>query len=180
MGGRPDNTTPGARRNASSRAGRRVASGAARRHLPGHGMRRNHDVGTHMALITIARQLGAAGETVATQLADELGWRLLDRALVERIADELAVAPHEVEALNERVETFLERLGSYLSDGLPEVLPAPIAPPLSPELTARAARLVVASVAEEGPAVIVGHGAQCVLEGHPGALHVLLYAQLEV
>jgi cytidylate kinase len=78
------------------------------------------------------------------------------------------------------VETFLERLGSYLSDGLPEVLPAPIAPPLSPELTARAARLVVASVAEEGPAVIVGHGAQCVLEGHPGALHVLLYAQLEV
>jgi Cytidylate kinase-like family len=116
-----------------------------------------------MTVITIARQLGASGEAVANRLAEALGWRLLDRALVERIADELEVAPEQVEACNERVETFVERLGAYLSEGFPEMLPVAMVPSVSPETTARAARRIVEAVAAEGPAVIVGHGAQCIL-----------------
>ena len=130
-----------------------------------------------MTVITIARQLGASGEAVANRLAEALGWRLLDRALVQRIADELEVAPEQVEACNERVEGFVERLGAYLAEGFPEMMPVAAAT-LSPEATARAARRIVAAVAEEGPAVIVGHGAQCILQGHPTVLHVLLHAPL--
>jgi CMP/dCMP kinase len=129
-----------------------------------------------MTVITIARQLGASGEAVANRLAEALGWRLLDRALVERIADELEVAPEQVEACNERVETFVERLGAYLSEGFPEMLPVAMVPSVSPETTARAARRIVEAVAAEGPAVIVGHGAQCILQSHPGVLHVLAHA----
>lgn len=131
-----------------------------------------------MAIITIARQLGAGGGAVATRVAESLGWKLLDRALVERIAAELEVAPEQVESCDERVESFVERLGMYLSEGFPEVHPVPLPPPVSPEATARAARRIVAAVADEGPAVIVGHGAQCILPGHPRALHVLLHAPL--
>ncbi|HEX5724971.1 MAG TPA: cytidylate kinase-like family protein [Longimicrobiaceae bacterium] len=133
-----------------------------------------------MTVVTIARQLGARGEAVGNRLAEALGWKLLDRALVERIAEELEVAPEQVEATNERVEGFVERLGLYLSEGFPEALPVPAVPTISPETTARAARRIVAAAAEEGTAVIVGHGAQCVLEGHPDTLPVLLYAPLEV
>ncbi|HEX8696214.1 MAG TPA: cytidylate kinase-like family protein [Longimicrobium sp.] len=129
-----------------------------------------------MSVITIARQLGASGEAVANRLAASLGWRLLDRALVERIAEELEVAPEQVEACNERVEGFVERLGSYLSEGFPEMMPMAMVPPLSPESTARAARRIVAAVADEGPAVIVGHGAMCILQRHPAVMHVLLHA----
>jgi cytidylate kinase len=132
-----------------------------------------------MAVITIARQLGAGGEAVAHRLADVLGWRLLDRALVERIAEELEVAPEQVEACNERVENFVERLGAYLSEGFPEMMAGGALPPVSPETTARAARRIVAAVADEGPAVIVGHGAQCILQGHADALHVLVHAPLD-
>jgi CMP/dCMP kinase len=131
-----------------------------------------------MTVITIARQLGASGEAVANRLAEALGWRLLDRALVERIADELGVAPEQVEACNERVEGFVERLGTYLSEGFPELMPMTAVPTLSPELTARAARRIVAAVAQEGPAVIVGHGAQCILQDHADVLHVLVHAPL--
>lgn len=131
-----------------------------------------------MSVVTIARQLGAGGGAVADRLAEVLGWRLLDRALVERIAAEMNVAPEQVEACDERVESFVERLGMYLSEGFPEVLPTPVAPPLSPERTARAARRIVSAVVDEGPAVIVGHGAQCVLREHPHALHVFLHAPL--
>ncbi|HEV2147463.1 MAG TPA: cytidylate kinase-like family protein [Longimicrobiaceae bacterium] len=133
-----------------------------------------------MAVITIARQLGAGGGAVATRVAEAMGWRLLDRALVERIAAELEVAPEQVEHCDERVESFVERLGMYLSEGFPEVLPAQVAPPMSPELAARAARRIVAAAAEEGPAVVVGHGAQCILQQHPRSLHVLLHAPFAV
>lgn len=129
-----------------------------------------------MAIITIARQLGAGGGQVAVRLAESLGWRLLDRALVERIAEEMQASPEAVELHDERVESFVERLGQYLSEGFPEVLPVPAPPPVSPDRTARAARRVVGAVSAEGPAVIVGHGAQCILQNRDDALHVLLYA----
>src|SRR5690606_23189005 len=100
-----------------------------------------------VSAVTIARQLGAGGGAVADRLAAALGWRLLDRALVERIAAEMNVAPEQVEACDERTESFVERLGLYLSEGFPEVLPIPVLPPLSPERTARAARRIVSAVA---------------------------------
>jgi cytidylate kinase len=132
-----------------------------------------------MPIVTIARQLGAGGETIAQRLADALGWRLLDRALVDRIAEELEVAPEQVEATSERVEGFMERLGLYLAEGLPEALPVTIVPSTSSEATARAARRLVAALAEEGPAVIVGHGAMCVLRDRLDAMHVFVHAPFE-
>lgn len=133
-----------------------------------------------MTVVTIARQLGASGEAVANRMAEALGWQLLDRALVERIAQELEAEPAAVEATDERVEGFVERLGSYLSESFPEMLAVPVPPAVSPEATARAARRIVAAAAEEGPAVIVGHGAQCILRGERPVLHVLLHAPLPV
>jgi cytidylate kinase len=132
-----------------------------------------------MPIVTIARQLGAGGETIAQRLSDTLGWRLLDRALVDRIAEELEVAPEQVEATSERVEGFMERLGLYLAEGLPEALPVTIVPSTSSEATARAARRLVAALAEEGPAVIVGHGAMCVLRDRLDAMHVFVHAPFE-
>ncbi len=129
-------------------------------------------------VVTISRQLGAGGAAVATKLAERLGWRLLDRALVERIAADLKVAPEQIEPHDERVESFVERLGQYLSEGYPEVLPLPMLPPVSPERTARAARRIITAVLDESPAVVVGHGAQCVLRDDPRAFHVLVFAPL--
>jgi cytidylate kinase len=133
-----------------------------------------------MSVITIARQLGAGGAAVAQRLADSLGWRLLDRALVERIAAELQVEPEQVEAADERVESFVERLGTYLSEGYPDLHPTPVLPRVSPELAARVARRLVAGVVDEGPCVIVGHGAQCVLRDERRAFHALVHSPYRV
>lgn len=133
-----------------------------------------------MSVITIARQLGAGGGAIASSLAEALGWRLLDRALVERIAAELQVDPEQVEACDERVESFIERLGTYLSEGYPDVHPTPVLPRVSPEQAARVAQRLVAGVVHEGPSVIVGHGAQCVLREEPRAFHVLVHSPLDI
>ncbi|MGH7457727.1 MAG: AAA family ATPase [Longimicrobiaceae bacterium] len=134
-----------------------------------------------MAVVTVARQLGAGSTAVANRVAELLGWRLLDRELVEQIAADLRVAPEQVEMHDERVETFIERLGQYLSEGFPEGLPVPVVPPVSPESAARVAgRIITRVVGEEGPAVIVGHGSQCLLRGDARAFHVLLHAPFEL
>jgi cytidylate kinase len=133
-----------------------------------------------MSVITIARQLGAGGASVARSLSERLGWRLLDRALVERIAAELQVDPEQVEAADERVESFVERLGTYLSEGYPDLHPTPVLPRVSPELAARVSRRLVAGVVDEGPSVIVGHGAQCVLREERRAFHALVHSPLHV
>jgi len=129
--------------------------------------------------VTVARQLGAGGERLARMLAERLGWRLLDRALVRRVAEELQVAPEEVRA-SERGESFLERLGQYLAEGFPELAPMVVPPPSAPEQVARAARRVLARIVEQGPAVVVGLGAQCILQEEPRAVHLLVVAPFPV
>ena len=38
-------------------------------------------------IVTVAREYGSGGGRIAQLLAGRLGWRLLDRCLVEKIAD---------------------------------------------------------------------------------------------
>lgn len=131
-----------------------------------------------MAVVTIARQLGAGGSEVAQILARRLGWRLFDQELVERIAVEMQVLPEVVGLFDERVETVWERAGQYLGEGATGILQVQEPPALSPTRTARAAMRVIERVSREGAAVIVGRGAQCVLRGRPNSFHVLLHAPL--
>lgn len=131
-----------------------------------------------MAIVTIARQLGAGGGELAGLLARRLGWRRMDRELVARVARELQVDPTLVEPADERVETFWERAGQFLVEGPASLLVWPAAPPFAPEQVFRATVRVFGELAREGSVVIVGHGAQCVLGDHPNTLHVLVHADL--
>ena len=48
-------------------------------------------------VVTIAREYGSGGGRVAQLLAGRLGWKLLDRCLVEQIARSAAVEPQVAE-----------------------------------------------------------------------------------
>lgn len=131
-----------------------------------------------MAIVTITRQLGAGGGELAGLLARRLGWRRMDREVVERVARELQVDPTLVEPADERTETLWERAGQYLADGPAGLLVGPASTPFAPEAVFRATVRVLGEVAREGSVVVVGHGAQCVLDEHPNTLHVLVHADL--
>lgn len=132
-----------------------------------------------MPIVTVSRQYGAGGSAIAAAVADALRWRLLDNAIVDRVAERLGIAPREVERREERVPSLGERLAEALTLGAPEALPAPggAAPAATGEerLLAGTAR-VLRDAAAEGPIVVVGRGAQLVLGGRDDALHVLCYA----
>ena len=63
-----------------------------------------------MPIVTISREYGAGGSSVAGIVAAELGAEVVDKKLIEEVADRLSIQPSDVEAETERPRTLLERL----------------------------------------------------------------------
>ena len=53
-------------------------------------------------MVTISRQAGAGGDEIARLLAEELGWKLLDNGVVERLLEEKGFSRAETETFEER------------------------------------------------------------------------------
>lgn len=131
-----------------------------------------------MAIVTISRMYGSGGSEVAAGVARELGWALLDNALVDAIADRLGVSAEEVEAREERPPSLVERLATALSLTAPEMLVTgehQIAD-LSEERIVEVTRRVVEEAAARDHVVLVGRGAQSMLAERTDTLHVFCYA----
>lgn len=132
-----------------------------------------------MAIITISRLFGAGGSDVAERVSHVLGWALLDNAIVEKVAVRLGTTTAEVEARDERVSGMTQRLADALAYGSPEILPmladGATMPP-SEERVLDVTRRVIAEAVAQGPAVLVGRGAQCLLAERSDAVHVFCFA----
>lgn len=128
-----------------------------------------------MPLITISRTFGSGGSEVAARVAQALGWRLLDNALVDRVAEALGTSRDEVAAREERVAGFAERIANALAFGAPEIAPlvAQGLPPSEERMLEVTRRVIGEAVGSGEPAVIVGRGAQTLLAQRTDALHVL-------
>lgn len=122
---------------------------------------------------------GSGGSDVAARVATELGWSLLDNAVVEQVAERLGVSRAEVSEMEERVPSLVERIVSTLSMSAPELSPvddSPLMVTAETRIVDVTKRVMVEAVAE-GNAVLVGRGAQALLADRPDALHVFCYAR---
>ena len=132
-----------------------------------------------MAIVTVSRMFGAGGSEVAALVAKALGWSLLDNAIIESVAARLGATTAEVEARDERVSGITQRLADALAFGSPEILPMladGAAMPPSEERVLEVTRRVIDEAVAQGPAVLVGRGAQCLLAERSDAVHVFCYA----
>jgi CMP/dCMP kinase len=131
-----------------------------------------------MPIVTVSRQYGSGGSEVAERVAQALGWRLYDNAVVEEVAARLRMTPAEVSAREERVPSLVERMASAMALGAPEVMPVvgEMATVPSEERMVMMTRRVIEDAAQAGPVVLVGRGAQCMLARRSDALHVYCYA----
>ena len=132
------------------------------------------------SVVTFAREYGSGGAAIATRLAERLGYKLLDRALVERIA-EMAKVGHEVAGrLDEHVDPWMRRLGRALWFGAFEsVAVVDTENMVDADRVATLSARIVHEAASVGRCVIVGRGAQCLLRGRPDVFHVFVYAPRE-
>src|SRR5664280_2088152 len=138
-----------------------------------------------MPIVTISRQFGAGGSSVAAIVAAELGAEILDKKLIDEVATRLTLDPSQVEAEAERPRTLLERLVrsfSTLEPGIGSGWTPPYPDPLfdpRKEIT-HLTEQVIREVAEGGNVVIVGRGAGFVLRDHPGVFRAFLRAPEDV
>jgi cytidylate kinase len=127
-----------------------------------------------MSVVTIAREYGAGGSELAKALGARLGWPVLDHDLTKRVAARLEFDPAVVERMDEHAPSLFARLASAMVVYPPES-PVMLQPPLpSADAIAQAVREEILEAAASPPLIVVGHGAQCILRGHPDALHVRL------
>lgn len=134
-----------------------------------------------MPVITISRMYGAGGGVIASDVAHALGWTLLDRQFVDEVAARLGTTRAAVEAIEERVPSLVERIADTLAFSAPEVTPTTFTgslPPSDEQVLDVTCRIIDDAVAR-GPAVVVGHGAQCYLRAREDALHVMCCAPVE-
>ena len=133
-----------------------------------------------IGLVTISREFGSGGSDLGHALGARLGWRVIDREVVAEAAARLEVPPDEAAALDEHGLTQWERAVEFIAYGLPETLLPPLPPPrVRIEAFAAVVTAVLQEAAERGPAVIVGHGAQCIFRDRADALHLRVYAPPE-
>ncbi|MDX2260875.1 MAG: cytidylate kinase-like family protein [Gemmatimonadales bacterium] len=126
-------------------------------------------------LVTISREYGAGGSSVAKRVATALDWKLVDNQLVEEVAKRAGMTADEVSEKQERGPTFVERLARALTVATPEVLGASTAE-LPEQEEARLVHLTEQVVAEaaHGDAVLVGRAAVAVVGMRADIIHVKL------
>ena len=117
-------------------------------------------------VITISRSMGSGGLVVARMLADDLGFSLWDRELIDAMAASSEMPAKVVEAFDERTISEVELL-VYACLGRHE---------LSGFMYMKHLSRIVAAIASVGNAIILGRGVNFLL---PCALNVRMSASLE-
>ena len=131
-----------------------------------------------MSIVTVSRLYGSGGSEVAALVAKDLGWSLLDNAVVDSVAARLGITSAEVAAREERVPSLVERLVDTMALSSQEWLTPLSATKRQPtdEQLLEVTQHIVEEAIARGPLVIVGRGAQSMLAERTDALHAFCYA----
>jgi cytidylate kinase len=132
-------------------------------------------------VLTVAREFGSGGGAIAQKIAERLQWPLLDKSLVYAIANQASVDPELVRRYDERVDSWLHRISraSLWHGSFEQVAAVTESDFFDAETMAALSRRLIEEAYEKGPAVIVGRGAQCVLQDRDDVFHVFVYAPLK-
>ena len=128
--------------------------------------------------LTVNREFGSGGGRIAQTIAGWLGWKLLDRDIIDAIAYAAHVDPKVVRHYDEHVDSWLRRINQQAmrSAALAAGLELGEDSVFDAEQTVKLSRKIVEQAHTEGNCVIVGRGSQCILQHKPDVFHVFVYA----
>jgi cytidylate kinase len=129
-------------------------------------------------VLTVSREYGSGGAEVASLIAQELGWRLLDRELITEISNKERVPASEVAAFDEKVDPWIHRITRVVwglgADGISAVAPVEM---FDAQKAASMAKRIILEAYNIGKCIIVGRGAQCILRDKKDVFHAFVYAR---
>ncbi|HIS91713.1 MAG TPA: cytidylate kinase-like family protein [Candidatus Alectryocaccomicrobium excrementavium] len=128
-----------------------------------------------MKIITISREFGSGGRSIAKAVADKLGIAYYDKELVRQVATETGYAEEFVEQKGEYAPTsnwltyaFSQRSGP----NMPHMLSAD-------DFLWAIQRKVILELADKGPCLIVGRCADFILMDRTDCLNVFIHANMQ-
>jgi cytidylate kinase len=130
--------------------------------------------------LTISREYGSGGTEIAGIIARDLGWKLVDKEVVNEISRIGQVNPSEVADVDGRVDPWIHRMTRSIwgvgADGVSMIAPVKL---FDAEEAAFIAKTVIEKACKAGNCVIVGRGAPCILQGKEDVFHAFIYARWE-
>ena len=129
-------------------------------------------------VLTVNREFGSGGGRIAQTIAQNLGWKLLDKDIIDAIAYAAHVDTKVVRRYDEHVESWLSRINQQAmrSAALAAGLELRDNAVFDAEEMVKISQKIIEQAFNEGNCVIVGRGSQCVLQHKADAFHVFVYA----
>jgi cytidylate kinase len=115
-----------------------------------------------MAIITIARHIGSLGNETATNVAQRLGYTLVDQATLQKAAEEYGMLKSELEEVHERRPTLVTRYLTMRHRAYLDMI-----------------QTIIYRYARADDVVLLARGATVLLSDVPSALHVNIFAPFE-
>ena len=131
-------------------------------------------------VITIAREYGSGGDSIAKMLAELLGWKLIDRELIGDLAKRIHCSP-EVVSRHDKYSPSVHSqvMRSYWTDGADTWAVIPCSHVLNEESLAATTGVLIREAAQLGHCIILGRASQCLLRDRSDTFHVFVYAPVE-
>jgi cytidylate kinase len=139
-----------------------------------------------MSIVTIRGQLGSGAPEIGKLVADKLHTDYVDREIIAQVAERLHWPEQEIVEKEMPPGTLLRRIaeamgrGYALGTGSEGAYLPTWEIPLDDNRYIIGLESVIKELASSQSIVIRGRGSQFILRDHPGALHVLVVAPLEI
>jgi len=114
-----------------------------------------------MAIITISREMGSGGIPIVQQVAEELGYTLVDGETIKDVASQYGLSDETLQQIDEKPPAFVEKLDRQI------------------ELNMNRIQLIVLEHALKGNVIIYGRGGQDLLPGINSIFRVRVIAPFE-
>lgn len=129
-----------------------------------------------MSVITISRQLGTGGDTIAEQVAKALGYEQIDKKIIIEVAKKAGVTVEKALTLDERYKPrTIEWLMSVINPKIGKILVNEDRH-LDADSYVEYLKSVIIGISEKGNVVIVGRGSQYILNEYENVFQVRIIA----
>ena len=131
-------------------------------------------------VITINRQFGTNGRQIATEIAQTLGVKLVDRQILSDLANKVDIPEEELTKMERKKPSFWERVTYYYRNS-----PAMISTPSVDLMGLTSSQLykeqvdIMKSIAEEESCVVVGRLGFEVFKNHPNHISIFMFSDIE-
>ena len=123
-------------------------------------------------IITISREFGSGGRTIARRVAEELGIPFYDKEIVEQISLESGFAPHFIEENGEHAPGKTRLSYAFAPQGVPGIMNGLSTADFLWNIQCG----VILQIADKGPCVIVGRNADYILKDRSDVMDVYIHA----